>query len=330
MYKKELNLKNRKSLNKKLDEDNVPIFIRDYFNNIRNGGTGVNSYVAIKDLLLYLIDSQIIRKSSIAEITPEDFKNITAGIITSYLGDKEDSGELAPTTLHTRKYVYRGFWRYLKKSPLSPITENIIEEVKYEGLPYDVTNRIKKCPSDEQVKEMFTNIRNNRSYLSKVRNNALLTFMVGSGVRVGEIANMDLKDLYLDKCLYIKEGGAPFVKVLGKRHDYESNKRKVFLTGSAAKALRDWIRIRGSIPTKEESVFITSKGKRLTETSIKWIFRKNSTMTPHQIRHYYTTKMVDKCGYFFTEQNLGHEIEGSGSQYINGLTDEIKEVLKTL
>lgn len=121
IYKQEIQNKNAEKLKRKLESEQVPDFIKDFFFNIRSSLGALNYWVAIKDLLKYLLENRIIDKSCISEITPADFVGVKSVHINNYLNSKdktisatEDSsnpylirvpGMLSPTTLRTRKNI---------------------------------------------------------------------------------------------------------------------------------------------------------------------------------------------------------------------------------
>ena len=103
-YKDEVQRKNTEKLQRKFEQDNTPGFIQKYFINIESKAGAINYYIAIKDLLVWLMENKTINRNNIAEITPDDFYNVESEDVTMYLKQKEQSG-MSPTTLETRKNV---------------------------------------------------------------------------------------------------------------------------------------------------------------------------------------------------------------------------------
>lgn len=111
-YKEEVQKRNEEKLQRKFNEDNVPGFIQTYFINIKSKIGAINYWVAIKDLLLWLMEKSIINKSLLSDITPDDFYEVESEDVTLYLKTKEQNG-LSPTTLETRKNIFSSFWKYV-------------------------------------------------------------------------------------------------------------------------------------------------------------------------------------------------------------------------
>jgi integrase/recombinase XerD len=97
------------------------------------------------------------------------------------------------------------------------------------------------------------------------RNKAILEVLYGSGLRVSELTELKLSNLYLD---------IEFIKVTGKG----SKERLVPIGGSAVKALKIWIEnIRIHFPIKkgeEDLVFVNRRGTRLSRVYIFMIIKQ--------------------------------------------------------
>ena len=109
-YKIEVQNKNAEKLDKKLNELNAPLFLRDYLNELESKNGALNYLVAIKDFLQWLIESNIINKKSISEIKVSDFSDLRPQNISSYLRYKETNG-MSPTTTETRKTSLKVLYR---------------------------------------------------------------------------------------------------------------------------------------------------------------------------------------------------------------------------
>jgi len=139
-----------------------------------------------------------------------------------------------------------------------------------------------------------------------VRNKAILEVLYGCGLRVSELTELKLSNLYLD---------IEFIKVVGKG----SKERLVPIGGSAVKALKIWIdNVRGHIPIKkgeEDMVFLNRRGGRLTRIYIFMYIKDlakltgiNKTISPHTFRHSFATHLVEGgADLRAVQEMLGHE-----------------------
>lgn len=312
-YKDEVQKKNAEKLQRKFDEDKTPVLIQKYFINIESKAGANNYYIAIKDLLLWLMDKKIINKYSLADVTPEDFYEVESEDITLYLKSKEQNG-MSPTTLETRKNIFSSFWKYLKRTKKCPVKENIIADVSYKGISSN-NNLIKKLPSETQLKNMEEKIIKKNDEFIRVRNLIILRVLKGTGLRESELAGLNINDLYLDVDM-------PYINIIGKGVYREREARMVYLTGDATKAIKEWLKYRITLDNiaNEDAVFINKNGKRLNEYNIQSIFRTyGDGVTPHMIRHWFATVMANTGNLAFAQQQLGHSsVDTTVNNYANG------------
>jgi integrase/recombinase XerD len=138
------------------------------------------------------------------------------------------------------------------------------------------------------------------------RNKAILEVLYGSGLRVSELTELKLSNLYLD---------IEFIKVTGKGN----KERLVPIGGSAVKALKIWIdNIRLHVPIKkgeEDIVFLNRRGSRISRVYIFMVIKQlailtgiNKTISPHTFRHSFATHLVEGgADLRAVQEMLGHE-----------------------
>ena len=323
-YKDEVQKKDAEKLQKKFEEDNVSSYIQTYFINIKSKKGAINYYIAIKDLLLWLMDKKIINKTSLEDITPEDFYEIESEDVTLYLYNKEQSG-ISPTTLETRKNIFSSFWKYLKRTKKCPVKENIITDVSYKGISSN-NNLIAKFPSETQLNNMEEKITKKKDEFIRVRNLIILRVLKGTGLRESELAGLDMSDLYLNEDI-------PYIKTIRKGKFRKQEAVPVYLTGDAASAIKEWLEYRSGLKNiiDMDAVFFNKNGKRLNENNIQDIFTTyGDGLTPHMIRHWYATVMAKTGNLAFTQQQLGHSsVNTTVNNYTNGIYG-MKDVLANM
>lgn len=324
-YKLELQKVNEEKLQKKFQEENIPMFIQKYFVNIESKAGAINYWVAIKDLLLWLMEKNIIRRTALSEIRPNDFCDVESEDVTLYLRYKEQNG-MSPTTLETRKNIFSSFWKYLQRSNKCSVGQNIIESVSYKGISSN-NNLVKKLPSEEQIKAMEEKISKKNDDFLRIRNLAVFRLLKGSGLRESELVGLELDDLFLHEEI-------PYVKVIGKGKYREIESRNVLITDNAKEAIILWLKKRNEFQISDqlEAVFVTKKNKRMTESDVRKMFMAMSdgNITPHMMRHYYATIAAKVGGVVFAQQNLGHmSVNTTINSYANG-SYGMKEILANM
>jgi integrase/recombinase XerD len=138
------------------------------------------------------------------------------------------------------------------------------------------------------------------------RNKAILETLYGSGLRVSELTELKLSNLYLD---------IEFIKVTGK-----GNKERLVPIGAEAiRALKIWIEnVRVHIAIKkgeEDMVFLNRRGSRLSRVYIFLMIKElveltglKKTISPHTFRHSFATHLVEGgADLRAVQEMLGHE-----------------------
>lgn len=138
------------------------------------------------------------------------------------------------------------------------------------------------------------------------RNKAILETMYSCGLRVSEVVNLQLSQLFLD---------IGFVRVIGK-----GNKERLVPIGSSAiKHILQYanhVRVHQVIQKGEEDIlFLNRRGKRLTRVMIFLVIKDlvkkagiNKTVSPHTFRHSFATHLVEGgADLRAVQEMLGHE-----------------------
>jgi site-specific recombinase XerC len=324
-YKIEVQNRNAEKLNKKLDELNLPIYMRKYFTVKIESKAGALNYLGIiVDLLNWFIKEKLIDGTNIPDIEPSDFNNIMAEDITLYLKTKEQNG-ISPTTLETRKNIIRSFWNYISRVKGTDIPDRFFEDVTYKGISSG-NNLIKKLPTEKQLTDMEKKIMWKKDVSVRNRNIAIFSVLKGTGLRESELAGLNLSDLHLQEDM-------PYITILGKGKYREAENRIVYITKSGITALQKWLEYRNTMNNiiNKEAVFINKNGKRTTEDNIKAFFKNyGNGITPHMMRHYYASIMASRGNIAFAQQQLGHSsMSTTINNYANGSIG-MKDVLNAM
>ena len=148
------------------------------------------------------------------------------------------------------------------------------------------------------------------------RDRAIFELLYGCGVRVSELAGLDLDDL--DR----SEG---WIRVRGKGR----KERQVPLPGKAAEALDRYLNER-AIVRDERAVFLNHRGGRITPRGIRGIVKLYATalsgdpsIHPHSFRHAYATHLLaDGADLRAIQELLGHARLSTTQKYTQvALTD---------
>ena len=151
-----------------------------------------------------------------------------------------------------------------------------------------------------------------------VRDRLLLEMLYATGMRVGELERVKLKDINL----YDNS-----IKILGK-----GNKERIVYFGEYAREVLDmYLDMRND---NCEYLFINNKKERLTARGIRYILDKivkkaclNTKVSPHMIRHSFATHLLNEgCDLLSVQELLGHESLRATQVYTHVTNDRLKDV----
>lgn len=120
----------------------------------------------------------------------------------------------------------------------------------------------------------------------KIRDDAVLELLYGSGLRVAELCGLDLEDV---------DVGRQTVTVMGKG----AKQRRALMHERCATALHLWIteaRVLMSRPTSPATaLFLNSRGNRLGPRDVRRLLDRRSPVPthPHALRHTFATHLLD-------------------------------------
>lgn len=188
MYKDQKQAKNAEKLRQKLDNEQVPMFMRIYLEDIKSKAGALTYWNAIRDFVLWLIRENIIKEKNIKDMKTESFNDLLPQHISMYLQHKEDNG-MSPTTTETRRNIIRSFLThisYLQGSTIGNINA-FYSRVRYRGVSSG-NNLVSKMPTKEQLEDMRTKIMLNKNEFVRKRNMAVYELFKGTGIRESELA----------------------------------------------------------------------------------------------------------------------------------------------
>ncbi len=216
--------------------------------------------------------------------------NVTMQDVDEFIEQSQKKGH-ATATINRRVAALCSFYRYLAMmsddAPANPVRprRHFIHLGK----------RLPRYVRDEDLARLF-------AVIDSRRDRAMFLLMLRCGLRVGEVRNLSMNDLYL----YSVSGNLPRLWLHGKG----DKERVVYLSSQAMNALDAWLEIRPN--GSEQAVFMNRSGKRLTVTGIQlqlamYCQRAGVWITCHQLRHTFGRHLVEARVPVTTIQKLmGH------------------------
>lgn len=274
----------------------------NYLKNIRlySKKTVASYEYDLKDYALFLEKNNL---------TIKDDNDKTLKLYLNYVYDKKISNKSISRHLSS----LRTYYDFLKKENI--VTENIFKNVKNPKIEKTIPNFI----SHDKLNEIFTSF--NDSDLD-IRNRLVIELLYATGLRVGELVNIKIKDI---------DFGAQSIKVLGKG----SKERYVFYNNTTKEVLKKYLVVRKKIQKKENDyLLLNDKGTPIKEASVRKIIQTTlmkcgikSKITPHTFRHTFATDLLNQgLDLVNVKELLGHASLNTTSIYTHITNDRIKEV----
>lgn len=189
---------------------------------------------------------------------------------------------LSETTQSRIISAIKSFYKFL-------LIENLIQTDPSENLVSPKIGR--KLPNVLTIEEINLIINSVESNNVGIRNRAIIEIIYGCGLRVSELTNLLLSNLFL------KQG---YIKIVGK-----GNKERLSPIGSLAiDSLNDFLtNVRPGLKINNkfsDHVFINNRGTSLSRSMIFKMIKKytmkaniNKDISPHSLRHSFATHLVE-------------------------------------
>lgn len=202
----------------------------------------------------------------------------------------------------------RGFFNYLyknKKIKANPALIVDMPKIHDKAIVRMETNEVAQFLDNVEYGNKLTDHQQAYHEKNKVRDLALLTLMLGTGIRVSECVGLDLQDIDFDydRIKVVRKGG------------YEAY---VYFGQEARDALQEYLALRKDIlPLEghENAVFLSSQKKRISVRSVENMVKKYAQITtplkkitPHKLRSTYGTALYQQTGdIYLVADVLGHK-----------------------
>lgn len=312
----------------------LPLFCPEFFRGIEPRTSSRTRIAYAYDLTVFFHflqeENPYFRSKDIREIHLEDLEKITVTDIEEYMeylkyrfnanGHEVVNRERGiMRKISSLKSFYNYFYRTekLKSNPAALVQLPKLHEKEIIRLDIDeVALLLDEVESGDQL------TAKQKAYheKTKVRDLALLSLMLGTGIRVSECVGLNLKDIDW------KNGGIQIHRKGGKEVT-------VYFGREVEDALLDYLEERKKIIPEEgheDALFLSLQKKRLTVRSVENLVKKysrtvtpNKKITPHKLRSTYGTNLYRETGdIYLVADVLGHSDVNTTKKHYAALEDE--------
>lgn len=157
---------------------------------------------------------------------------------------------------------------------------------------------------------------------TKLRDVAILTLLLGTGIRVSECVGLDTDDIdfNINGFRVTRKGG---------------NKMILYFSGEVGAALRKYMELRAAdqtVPKNETALFISLQNKRMSVRAVQLLVKKYSQITsplkkitPHKLRSTYGTALYRETQDIYVVADvLGHKDVNTTKKHYAAISDDIR------
>lgn len=251
-------------------------------------GNTIEAYIHDVDMLIQFFNSSS-SKRDLSDVSPDDLKEFLVWI--------NELGMLPPTQARVLSGL-KAFFKFLLLDNHIKVDPSALIESPKTG---------RKLPDTLSIIEINKLIEAiDLSKAEGMRNKAMLELLYGCGLRVSELTNLKISNLFLD---------IDFIKILGKG----DKERLVPIGSEAIKFLRifiEEIRVHIAVkPGKEDFVFLNMRGSPISRVMVFLIIKDlankagiNKSISPHTFRHSFATHLIEGgADLRAVQEMLGHE-----------------------
>ena len=303
----------------------MPIFTKDYFRAIEpttSAKTRISYAYDIRVFFRFLLESNPIYKNhSLIDFTHQDLEKVTPQDLEEYLEylklykstDTNSSAEYVTNSekgIARKMSAIRSFYAYYFKHQIIEKNPTVLVD-----MPKLHEKAIVRLDTDE-VAELLDYVEHCGDTLTgqkkmyyektKYRDLAIMTLLLGTGIRVSECVGLDISDLNF------KNGSMKVTRKGG-------NEMIIYFGLEVQKAIENYLeksrKGTTALPDHENALFLSSQRKRMGVQSVENMVKKyakqvtpNKKITPHKLRSTYGTALYKETGdIYLVADVLGHK-----------------------
>ncbi len=253
----------------------------------------------------------------LGDLDLQNLSDVKSTHVRDYIRVLNDGG-MAPASISRIISSIRTYYRFLSSENI--LNENPVLLINNPKLP-------KKLPdvlSEKEISLIINAIQESSQFYQ--RDKAIIEMLYSCGIRVTELCNLEVSNLFIDEDL---------IRVMGK-----GNKERLLPLGVRSKKyVSEYIKhSRNSHIKKSGSsfVFVSRNGNQLTRAMINIILNKwtqvsglKKSVSPHKLRHSFATHLLEGgADLRFVQALLGHSDISTTQIYTHIDKHYLKEVYK--
>lgn len=312
----------------------LPLFCADFFRGIEPRTSSRTRIAYAYDLKVFFDflrkENPVLSKLTMDQITLEHLEDLTVTDLEEYMeylkyryNDKNQGVTNRERGIMRKISSLKSFYNYffrnekIKTNPAALVQMPKLHEKEIIRLDID---EVVELLDEVESGDSLTDKQRAFHEKTKVRDLALLTLLLGTGIRVSECVGLDLQDVDF------KNGGIRIHRKGGKEVT-------VYFGEEVEEALKDYLEERERIFPEEgheDALFLSLQRKRMSVRSVENLVKKYARIvtplkkiTPHKLRSTYGTNLYRETGdIYLVADVLGHSDVNTTKKHYAALEDE--------
>lgn len=340
-YNQERNIKYTNKLRKEL-LPSLPEFCNDFIVGISMKTTVLTRYNYALDIRTFLnfcvSDSGKFFGMDIKYITLQDLDTLKAidfERFLDYLSSYQTENKVCQNkeSAKARKFcAIRALFRYLYTHDM--LKQNVTDKVAMPKIREKAILRL----DDQEVNTIFDNFAMERLFYSenmdnynvnntKIRDIAIITLLLSTGIRVSECVGINISDIDLENCMFnvMRKGEKSSI---------------LYFSSDTSIAIKNYLEFRANYLKKKNidadslpALFLSLQNKRISVRAVENIVKKYSTIvaplkniSPHKLRSTYGTALYRSTkDIYVVAEVLGHKDINTTKKHYAALDEDIKK-----
>ncbi len=311
--------------------ENLPEFCIDYFIAIEQTTSILTrlNYASDLNIFFFYLSTELLFKET-KNITLTDINSLKSRdieLFLSYISDftKDGINYQNNENAKARKLSsIRSLFKYLYNTDC--INQDVSSKVKTpkihnKPIIYLEPNEVVKLLNEAEQPTELTKRECAFNNITKIRDTALLTLLLGTGIRVSECVGLNVKDIDVENNAFkvVRKGG---------------NQSILYFNEEVKDAIVLWLKEREKWleNVNEDALFVSLQKKRICVRAVEKLVKKYSSVasplkkiTPHKLRSTYGTSLYQATGDIYAvAEVLGHKDVNTTKKHYASTSDNIK------
>ncbi len=318
--------------------DALPYYVRDFFVGVELRTSALSRLNYAYDLRIFFdfLTKKIFRNKSVEKIELSDLAKLEASdfeYFLSYLSNYtvNNKHERCTETGKARKLsTLRAFYKFFYNRNALPA--NTPTKVTMPKIHEKEIIRLDSNEKIDEISEMLyavetgsglTKKQLNFHNSTKIRDAAIITLFLGTGIRISELVGLNIEDIDFNSNSFVvtRKGG---------------NRAVLYFNDEVASALNDYVELRlenKRVSEQERALFLSLQDKRISLRAVQELVKKYARIvsplkkiTPHKLRSTFGTNLYKQTGDIYVVADcLGHKDVNTTKKHYAAITDDIRK-----